>query len=102
MPVESNSEIRASSGNSEFYEGKQVAITDGLESDREGKEVYNDEGGKHVCYISHPPAGGHDAPEVVAFSRSRKGLYLIIGVGILIIVVAASIAVGVVVSRNKK
>lgn len=103
MPVEASSEVRASSGNSELHEGKQVVVADGLESDREGIEVYNDgEGGKHPCYTSHPPTVGHDLPEVVASSRSRKSLYLIVGVAIVIIVVAASIAVGVVVSKHQR
>jgi len=104
MPVEAASANRASSGRSEFYEGKQVVVADGLESDREGIEVYKDEeGGKHLCYISHTPAVGHDPPSVVvADSRNRKKWYLIIGAGILIILIAVSIAVGIVVSRNKK
>jgi thioredoxin reductase len=104
MPVQATSEIRLSSGRLDFYEGKQVVVAAGLESDREGKEVYNDqEGGKHACYTSHPPAVGQDPPVVVvADSRSRKKWFFMIVAGILIIVVAISIAVALVVSRNKK
>ncbi len=103
MPVEAPSEIRAPTGSSELYEGKQVVVAHGLESDFKGIEVNNDgEDGKYPCYTPQVPAVGHDPPEVVGFSRSRKSLYLIIGVAIVIIVVAASIAVGVLVSRHKR
>lgn len=104
MSVQNANVIQATSGYWGSTEGIQVAVGHGLESDRESKEVYKDEeGGKHAYSVSQPPAVGQDPLVViVGASRGRKKWFFIVGAGILIIIAGMSIAVGLVVSRNKK